>query len=190
MALSLITGIKGSGKTSFAVSKLVEAARQGREIFANFRLKFPPMYPTRYLDMEAFAEEMVTLRKVAVCIDEAQIYFDCRMSGSKRNRLFSYVMLQSRKREVDFLLTSQQERNVDIRIRRNLDYRYDCTALVAVPGRPGRYRVATVEQIEAKAIDRIQVVETNYAQNRVRRILFDPTPYFALYDSDELCSIA
>ena len=190
MALSLITGIKGSGKTSFAVSKLAEAATQGREIFANFQLKFPPMYPTRYLEMEAFAEEMVTLRKVAVCIDEAQIYFDCRTSGSKRNRLFSYVMLQSRKRDVDFLLTSQQERNLDIRIRRNLDYRYDCMALVAVPGRPGRYRVATVEQIEAKAIDRIQVVETNYAQNRVRKILFDPRLYFVLYDSDELCCIA
>lgn len=187
MALRLITGIKGSGKTSFAVSKLATAAMNGQTVFSNFTLKFPPQYPVRRLDMGAFVEEMTDLRKVALCIDEAQIYFDCRMSGTKRNRMFSYVMLQSRKREVDIYLTSQQRQNVDIRIQRNLDYLYECTPLVE--RRPGQYRVARVEEIEAREIDRVLVVETNFAQECVQRLLFDPTPYFALYDSDEICDI-
>ena len=183
MVLRLMTGIKGSGKTCYTTALLCESYRQGRTVYANYHLRFP--YTP--LNMEQIIEDMENLQNVAIAIDEAQIYFDCRMSASKQNRLFSYLMLQSRKRNVDINMTSQQLFNVDIRIRRNLDYLYECVPMVEVM--PGRYRRATVEEIEARVIDKIFIRETNYAQEGVRSFLFDPKPYFPLYDSDELCDI-
>ena len=183
MVLRLMTGVKGSGKTCYMTALLCESYRQGRTVYANYHLQFP--YTP--LNMEEIVDDMENLQNVAIAIDEAQIYFDCRMSASKQNRLFSYLMLQSRKRNVDINMTSQQLFNVDVRIRRNLDYLCECVAMVEVS--PGRYRRATVEEIEARVIDKIFIRETNYAQEGVRSFLFEPKPYFALYDSDEICAI-
>lgn len=183
MSLRLMTGVKGSGKTCLTTAMLCESYQKGRGIYANYALKFP--YTP--LDMEDIVENMENLQDVAIAIDEAQIYFDCRMSASKQNRLFSYLMLQSRKRNVDILMTSQQLWNVDVRIRRNLDYLSECVAMVEKA--PGKFRRATVEEIEGRRVDRVFVRETNYAQESSRSFLFNPTPYFTLYNSDEICSI-
>lgn len=178
-----MTGVKGSGKTCYTTAGLCEAYQHGKQVYANYHLYFP--YTP--LDMEDIIENMGNLQNVSIAIDEAQIYFDCRMSASKQNRLFSYLMLQSRKRNVDITMTSQQLWNVDVRIRRNLDYLCECVAMVEKA--PGKYRRATVEEIEARKIDRIFIRETNYAQESVRAFLFNPGPYFALYNSDEICAI-
>lgn len=183
MALRAVTGFKGSGKTCYTTARLCDAYQEGQSIYSNYTLEFP-YHP---LHMEDFIEDMMELENLTMAVDEAQLYFDCRMSSSKRNRLFSYMMLQSRKRHVDIVLTSQQLANLDIRIRRNLDYLYECVPMVS--NGSGKYRKATVEEIEARVIEKVYIRETNYAQETVKAFLFDPSPYFALYNSDELCDI-
>ena len=183
VALRLMTGVKGSGKTCYTTARCCNGYQEGKTVYSNYGLEFP--YTP--LHMEEIIDNMKELKDVVIAIDEAQIYFDCRMSGSKQNRLFSYLMLQSRKRNVDILMTSQQLWNVDIRIRRNLDYLYECVAMVERS--PGQYRRATVEEIEARKIDRIFIRETNYAQETAGAFLFNPGPYFNLYNSDEIMTI-
>lgn len=183
MALRLITGCKGAGKTALCTSRMVDAVRAKQTVYANYHLRFP--YTP--LNMDVLIENMKDLHDASIAIDEAQIYFDCRCSATKRNRQFSYLMLQSRKRNVDINLTSQQKANVDIRIRRNLDYLYECVPMVERS--PGKYRVATIDEIEARQVERVFVRETNYAQGAMRKYLFDPHPYFGLYNSDEILDI-
>jgi zona occludens toxin (predicted ATPase) len=125
-----------------------------------------------------------------IAIDEAQTFVDCRMAASKKNRLFSYIMLQGRKRKIDIIMTTQQLDNVDIRIRRNLEHLYECKALVKdEDGEKKRLRPATAEEIEGQMVDLVHITFTDYTMGRRMKMLFNPHPMFKLYDSDEFVDI-
>lgn len=77
-------------------------------------------------DYEFFVEAMETnsiLYDTTVVLDEAYLFADARMSQSGFNKLISYFVLQTRKRDVDLYITTQQFENVDRRLRQNTDVR-------------------------------------------------------------------
>lgn len=186
MSLKVITGFKGAGKTCFATSLGFNGYKKGRRIFSNYLLSFP-FVP---LDLKEMISNPNWVKDGVLLIDEAQTFVDCRLSGSKKNRLFSYLMLQGRKRKIDIVMTSQQIENLDIRIRRNLEHLYECTALV-IDNSHGKkaLRHATAEEIEGHKVDIIKVVFTDYTMNRRMKMLFNPHPFFDMYDSDEFIDI-
>ena len=186
MALKVLVGHKGDGKTCFATSLCYKGYLAGRKVFSNYQLEFP-FTP---IDLKAMIENPNWVKDGIICIDEAQTFVDCRMAGSRKNRLFSYIMLQGRKRKIDIILTSQQLDNVDIRIRRNLEHLYECEALVKDMRDEKRIlRPATAEEKENAMIDLIKVTFTDYTMGVRRKMLFDPHPFFKLYDSDEFVDI-
>jgi hypothetical protein len=126
------------------------------------------------------------LRDLSLGVDEAQLYFDCRLSGTKKNRLFSYIMLQTRKRKMDMYLTTQQLGNVDVRIRNNLDYLYQCNALVK---RKRKYYFASAEDCDRQRIDGIYVIEYNFSQGITQKFAFNPKPWFKFFDTEEFMVI-
>lgn len=182
MSLKLLTGFKGHGKTVLLTKFLHDDYRKGRDIYSNYGLTFPH----KKIDIGWMLEHPDQMVDASIGIDEAQTYFDCRCSGTKRNRVFSYLMLQSRKRGVDIYFTSQQFENVDIRIRRNIDYLYECTAYII---EDKRLRKANVQEIEAEKIDRVVITLFNYTNNKRQRFVFNPKKYFPLYDTNEFVDI-
>jgi zona occludens toxin (predicted ATPase) len=186
MALKLAQGVKGSGKTSLVTKIAYDAYKKGRKIFCNYTLKFP----YNKINLAELLSSSNQLQDAVLIIDEAQLYFDCRLSYQKANRLFSYIALQSRKRNLDVILTSQQVDNVDIRVRRNLDTLFTCYAYKfgMVKGKK-KLVPCTVEDTEDRIVDRILVYEANLAQNAYAKFLFNPHPYFAMYNSDEFMSL-
>lgn len=58
--------------------------------------------------------------------DEAYLYMDSRSSGSKMNKLTSYFIAQTRKRDVDMFVCVQHIDLVDKRLRRAVDERGTC----------------------------------------------------------------
>ena len=180
MGLTVISGKRGMGKSVLLTRKLYYDAKRGYRIYANYVLRFP--YQAISLD------EMMThdldLQNASIGIDEAQLYFDCRCSGTKRNRIFSYIMLQSRKRHCNITLCTQQLGNVDLRIERNMDYWDICTALVY--DETGRYlRPATAEDTDAHHIDAIKVDLYDMGSESHKQMIFNPKPWFKFFDSDE-----
>jgi len=184
LSLKVITGYKGAGKTAFCTSLCNTGHQHGRRIFSNYKLEFP----YKPIDLKAMIENPNWVKDGIIAIDEAQTFVDCRMSASKKNRLFSYIMLQGRKRKIDIILTTQQIDNVDIRIRRNLEHLYECKALVK-DEEMHKLRPATAEEIEGQMVDLVHITFTDYTMGRRMKMLFDPHPMFKLYDSDEFVDI-
>lgn len=104
-----IYGDLGSGKTLFMTLLGYILYNKGYNIMANYHLNFP----YQPINLQKIEE----LNKCAILIDELHIFIDSRRSMSKFNQKFSYFILQTRKRGIIFIYTSQFKRSVDLRIR-------------------------------------------------------------------------
>jgi hypothetical protein len=184
--LIIVTGFKGDGKTVFATSLLWHGWKKGRQIFSNYGLSFP-YEPIKLKEMLS-PDGSKKIKDGMVAIDEAQMWMDCRLAGSKKNRLASYLMLQGRKRRIDIILTSQQMGNVDVRFRRNCDVQYECTAL-KIDYDSRKLRRATVEEKDGHDVDLVKIVMTDFTMNYQRKTIFDPTFFFDKFDSDEFVDL-
>lgn len=178
----MITGLKGAGKTAYMTKLLYDDFKRGHKVRANYKLEFK----SEGIDLDFLLTNPYELQNMSLGIDEAQTWLDCRMSASKKNRIFSYLMLQSRKRHVDIYFTSQQAANVDIRVRKNIDFLYECVPMVQTPKGLKRARL---EDIEGKKIARILITEFNFEAEQKRKFVFNPTEIFKIYDSDEFINI-
>ncbi|MEM0172913.1 MAG: zonular occludens toxin domain-containing protein [Sulfolobaceae archaeon] len=57
-----------------------------------------------------------------LAIDEIYLWIDSRMSTSKRNKIYGYILMQSRKNGFDVVYTTNYYKAVDVRIRNLTDY--------------------------------------------------------------------
>jgi zona occludens toxin (predicted ATPase) len=123
----VLEGRMGSGKTlSSTAFAVIDKLENGRDIICNYHLNG---IDYKYFSYELFVEWMKsneTLNNASIIVDEAYLIGDSRMSQSGLGKLFTYFILQTRKRGVDLYITTQQFRNIDIRIRMNADVRAIC----------------------------------------------------------------
>jgi len=107
-----IFGNMGYGKTLLAVYLCYKAyTKFNYPIFSNIKLNFP--YKPISIDNILNAK----LKKGIVLLDEAYAYVESRASSRKINRIFSYILFQSRKRQLHFILTAQLYSTIDKRFR-------------------------------------------------------------------------
>lgn len=113
-------GRMGSGKTLSMVKYAYEYYKLGYKIYSNIKLNFPY---TEYTinELVDYANNDTTFYKSVVLCDEMHIMLDSRASGSKRNRIITYFLLQTRKRDVKLFYTTQFFHQVDKRLRSNTD---------------------------------------------------------------------
>lgn len=112
MSLMVIYGDLGSGKTSLAVMLAINDERQ---VYANFNIKsdrFHALEPQHLHDINS---------PTLVIIDEAYNWLESRLSGKDINRYLSYVLFQSRKRQIDFIITAQLLSSIDLRFKSMAD---------------------------------------------------------------------
>lgn len=126
MTMHKVIGKMGSGKTLFTTYVGFLNYAMGRRVISNYNLTFPSGYPgtVETLDPEMLYE--ITNDELVDCVlllDEIWVFMDSWLSGSKQNRLLSYLMLQSRKRDVDIFGTAQSNMQFANRFRNNVDYR-------------------------------------------------------------------
>lgn len=126
-------GKRGDGKTLAMTAALFRAHTFERTIFSNYGLHFPdestanPSYIPLTADMVSdFAKSDSGLIDAAIGIDEIHVWLDSRMHGSKRNRVASYMLTQTRKRSVDVFYTTQFLHQVEKRVRDNTDIIVEC----------------------------------------------------------------
>lgn len=116
-----IFGDIGSGKTLYTTWYVLRYyCEQGlyRSCFANYHIKSPnSKRPVHLLTQEEF-HKLGSFQDALVVLDEAYLWMDSRMSGTKRNREVSYLILQSRKRGFDIIYNAQAASSVDLRLRR------------------------------------------------------------------------
>jgi len=110
-----VYGDLGSGKTLF-LTYLALKNHKKIPVYANYRIDLPNCYLIEPSDLVSMQYD-----KALILLDEAYTWLESRVSGSKLNRYVSYVIFQSRKRGLDFVLSAQLSITLDIRFRELCD---------------------------------------------------------------------
>lgn len=113
MSVSLIDGWIGKGKTLLMT---YFATIVDKPVYANYQIDIPNF---RTLSPEILPE---INEPSLILIDEAYTWLESRKSMSNISIYLSYILYQSRKRGLDFILTVQDISSVDIRFRNHADY--------------------------------------------------------------------
>ena len=131
MPIFTFEGVMGSGKTLSATALAYLEYTRGRDIISNVHVNFP----YQQLDTQFFVEHMLDteLSDCVMILDEAYIYLDARTSASKLNKLFTYFIAQTRKRNVDLYVCIHHIDTVDKRLRRAIDVRGTCRYRKEIP---------------------------------------------------------
>lgn len=103
----------GSGKTLYMIRNLVNDYHNGKRILCNINING---IEYERLFLEDFLDETKTdtFRNATIGIDEITVFMDCR--HSMQNTFMSYMFLQSRKRNLNFYLTTQDYTMLDNRL--------------------------------------------------------------------------
>jgi len=113
-----ISGGVGSGKTCMLTRYAKISYDLGKKLLCNYHLK---KMEYKKLDLVDLYFNHPELNNIAIFGDELYTFMDCRASMSKRNRLESYLIAQTRKINCDLYFTVQFESFVDLRLMRFVD---------------------------------------------------------------------
>jgi len=120
-----LEGVQGCGKTTAAIALAYdEHKRIGRKVISNQPLQFEH----QKFSIEWFLEHISDneLEDCILVLDEMYQIADSRSSGTKLNKLFSYFVVQTRKRGVDMYVCTHHLDHIDLRLRRAVDIRGSC----------------------------------------------------------------
>ena len=130
-----IVGLPGSGKSYYAVVRMIEAMRSGRRVLANF-------HPMDRAGWEfGLWSDMCSAVDALCVIDEAHIWFPSRKWQENTVQELA-VWQQHRKRGLDLVWISQHEQRVDTALRELTAWVYRCRS---VGGRVTAVTQATLE---------------------------------------------
>lgn len=157
-------GKVGSGKTLLMTYFLYKYFNRDWRIMTNYGLKFKHQKAI----FETFQDLHIDLKHVGLGIDEIHLWMDSRTSMKKRNRVFSYFITQSRKRNLIFYWTSQRFGQVDKRLRENTDYLFSC------------------KKVKRGNTVYIKATMTDMDNGKTRKVVVRGNPIFDLYDTHEI----
>jgi len=161
----------GTGKTIGMVRYLKKDEAQGNDLFINFGMK--DTYYNKLNVTEIMENE--NLQNVSIGIDEITVFLDCRKSMSKMNRMLSYFILQTRKRNVNMYYTTQDFGMVDLRLIRHTSIQIFCENVYnddndLIPN------VKKYSMLDLR--DKRNLSFTNF--------YLDISPYYKYYDTNEI----
>jgi hypothetical protein len=162
----------GSGKTLYLIRNLVEDFRLGKKIFCNIKING---IEYEQLFLEDFLDDTKTdlFKNATVGIDEITLFMDCR--HSMQNTFMSYMFLQSRKRKLNFYLTTQDYTMLDNRLLPYIAIHVTTECIFDKFNNPLKnYRLITVTDMR----NRLKVTENSFIMNIKQ--------WFKYYDTDEI----
>lgn len=159
----------GQGKTLSMVRTAYSLFKQGHKIYSNIKLNFKFEYFT-INDIIKYAENDKTFKNAVFLIDEAHIFIDSRNSMTKKNLIISYFILQTRKKDVTLLYTTQYFHQIDKRLRASTNAIIECYFK--------KYNNIPI------CLNIINIIKSNNII--IKKDIFNPIPYFKLYDTLEV----
>jgi len=161
-----MTGSMGSGKTILASMFAYDYFTKGSEVYANYGLTFKH----KPLRMQDITNCDFDFSNALLVIDEIHLFMDSRQSGTKKNRIISYFITQSRKRNIVLIYTTQQSHQIDKRLRSNTDYFIKCENLSPKDAKKDIFIKWTINDMEGHK----------------KVFIMKADPYFELYDTHQM----
>lgn len=164
-----IEGNVGTGKTLYLVRCLLKDHLNGRPIHTNLKLKG---IPYTYFDIDEFlsGDNNDKLHNATIGLDEITVMMDCRVGSSKQNLLMGYLVLQSRKRDIDIYYTTQSLDLVDYkRLVKYTNYIVMCS------------NINNEDMDDYRMYSFFDVYNEKFTSK-----IMDITPYYKYYDTNQI----
>jgi len=118
--ITLVTGLPGAGKTYFAVREMVQALKEGRDVYTNIPCKIEGVKYWKKL------KNLLYLKKGLIVMDEAQVYLNSRKWDTLPEWV-QYKLQQHRKQGLDILAITQSINRIDTVMRELIGDYKKCT---------------------------------------------------------------
>lgn len=168
-------GSMGSGKTLSLTRQVYREYRKGKQIISNMHFNFPYTPLTIEMLLE-YDQNDTPLHNCVLVVDEAHVYLDSRTSASKRNRIMSLFLTQTRKKNVHLYYTTQYYDQIDKRLRNNTECIVRCKKKEIFYKKSKFYLITNRYLIKEDCGFRTMV--SRYVGNK----------FFSLYDTGEVIS--
>lgn len=163
-------GSMGSGKTLTMVKYAFTYHKSGYKVYSNIKLRFP--YDEYSLQgLLDLTENNKDLKKSVLLLDEAHIFIDSRNSVSKKNKIISYFLLQTRKKGCHLFYTTQRFHQIDKRLRDNTDILIKCYTKTTKKGE--KYTLNIINTFKDDCLV-------------TKKYLYESKKYYKLYDTYEV----
>jgi len=123
--LTIILGDLGSGKTLFMT--IIAYKSKYKTIYSNYTLKIPKKKVKKFTTEILFDEN---LKNCLVLIDEVYTLVDARNFQTSLNKIMSYILFQSRKKNLDIYVTAQLLSTIEKRFRLMANYLVQCENII------------------------------------------------------------
>lgn len=163
----------GSGKTLSLTRYVYREYLKGKKIYSNMHFNFPYERITKEKLLK-YKEDHTLFNNCIIVIDEIHVFIDSRRSMSKGNVDIGHLLVMTRKLGVDLYWTSQQEHQVDRRLRDNTEIKIRCESEKVMIG-----------ETEIVFIDNLLIRIDGYTETES----FVGNNYFALYDTREIIAL-
>ena len=177
-------GRQGSGKTIFLTKKAIELYKKGIKIYANFHLNNIPYEKINYNDIVE-----CKYSNCAVLIDEIHLLLPSREWYRPHcKKICDSFLSQVRKQEVELYGTTQLLRKVDVRLREEADFYYECTRYILKDGE--HMPVGFADFKIPKTVPTFISVEIyDLYSGQVANFDFHANPYYEHYDTRQIIKI-
>jgi hypothetical protein len=124
MAISVVEGRPGTGKTVFLTNMVISYLKSGHHVYTNIEIQLPPRHPwNRRLHIIQSLEDIINLREGKIVLDEVQTYLNSR-NWDKLDIRFQLLLQQHRKRGLDIMGATQSVKRADVVFRELIHYFY------------------------------------------------------------------
>lgn len=192
--LGIFVGTQNSGKTLSMTYYGYKYFKSGYKIYSNYNLEFKHIKVTKEM-LEDFTRDRIQFNKAVFLIDELYLILDARSFGKKFNKLFSYFILQTSKRDVHLLGTAQYFNTVEKRFRENTDFINYCSRVIK---HNNNYYIVTDKLRFLKNNDDLYIKNTFvvrtaldglFPQTTTRVYYLKAKPLFKMYDTKQILAI-
>jgi len=167
-------GTVGSGKTLGMTREGYKYHLKGMKVFANYGLDFPheKLTSARFTEL---IQENTQLQDCVIMLDELHVWLDSRNSMKKKNKTITYFILQTRKRNVRLLYTTQHFDQVDKRLRNTTDILVFCRNVT---------NQKSITEVGLTLLE--QEYFFQYGHSPARRYVYLANQWYDLYDTSEI----
>ena len=130
MAIHILTGRPGTGKTYILTAKALEFLKKGRNVWINYFIDTKGLDLKGKLNFYTKISDIVKVKEGIILMDEAQIYFNSRNWEVLDERL-QYKLQQHRHQGLDIWGTVQNIKRLDVIMRELVSNYYECHRLFA-----------------------------------------------------------
>lgn len=190
--IGIFLGTQDSGKTLAMSYYGYDYFKKGYKIYSNYNLSFKHKKITKEI-LTDYVNNRKSFNKAIFLIDELYLIFDSRSSVKKFNKVFSYFVLQTSKRDVHLFGTAQFFNTVDIRFRDNISFVCFCFRYIKTEKgfkeiNIGK-RFLDDELNDILYIKQVFLIKKGLENYKKKIYYIKASPIFNIYDTKELLGL-